>query len=426
MKRNLKKYSLIAGLFLCGYLGHQIYYKFFFRPYLTIVGSVCMADGLGRQSVELINTLHKQVSINFVPTTEMNFREVPKAVKKVMRKKHKKQGKVILFEDCVWVPNKEHYKILDPKLKESQVRIAYSMFESTKIPSEWVEIFNRHFDAVAVPDAFHLKIYRENGVTVPLFLLPLGLDLSKWLQSPCKNKANRPFLFATLGAGISRKNICKTIEAFAAAFGNNPDVHFLVHCRYALPEIEEEIQKIICEKKLSNVHYHHKRLSREKYLEIFQGIDCYVNLSKGEGFSIQPREAMALGIPVILSDNTAQSSICATELVRAVPSQIPCPAERRWGGMLKKPKIYGEEFDWEVKDASQAFLEVYQNYEKFLSLSQLARNWALDFDYSRLKKKYENLICPKKIILGDRNEITEEYLMTDSPKFYEKCKKLML
>ena len=300
------------------------------------------------------------------------------------------------------------------------------MFESTEIPKDWVDGLNNYFDAVIVPDPFHVEIYKQNGVVIPIFMLPLGLDLSGFLKEPLKSKCGKPFIFASLGAGISRKNIVKSIEAFSSVFKNRVDVNFLIHCRYVLPEIERDIREYIATNELENVFYTCKRLGTNEYIEFFRSVDCYVNLSKGEGFSIQPREAMALGIPVILTNNTAQQTICCSGLVQSVPAPISMPAERRWGGMLESAQIYGKEFDCRVEDASQAFLYVYTNYDRFISNNCRARSWAKQYDYSILRAKYLSLVRPKKVILGAQNEIHDNYLITDNISLYLKYKNLTL
>jgi hypothetical protein len=37
-------------------------------------------------------------------------------------------------------------------------------------------------------------------------------------------------------------------------------------------------------------------------------------------------------------------------------------------------------------------------------------------------QKYRNLVKPRSVILGNRNEITDDYLMTDSPALFNKYK----
>lgn len=383
-----------------------------------------MADGIGRQSVELLSELQKAVTVDFIPTTKTSLKDVPDNIKKVLRNRYKKLGRIILFEDCIWVPGKSHYQILENIDRKDHICLAYSMFESTEIPKSWVEGLNSYFDAVIVPDPFHIEVYKQNGVTIPIFVLPLGLNLSHFLAQPLKSKCGVPFTFASLGAGVSRKNILKSIDAFSKVFKNRRDVIFLIHCRYALPEIEREIKEYIATNSIENVVYTCKRLGHKEYMQLFQRIDCYVNLSKGEGFSIQPREAMALGIPVILTDNTAQTTICGSGLVKSVPSTITIPAERRWGGMLQSPHIYGKEFDCRIEDASQAFFEMYTNYQQFVSNNHLARKWAEQYDYSILRPMYLSLIHPERVILANRNEIHDNCIITDNISLYRKYNRL--
>lgn len=425
IKTLVRPIVYLTGLFLLGWEGFSIYSYYLIQPYITVIGSVCMADGIGRQSVELLCELKKKVRVDFIPTTKTSLKDVPSIMKKVLRTRYKKLGRVILFEDCIWVPAKSHYELLKNINRKDHVCLAYSMFESTKIPKTWVSALNNYFDAVIVPDPFHIDVYKQNGVTIPIFVLPLGLNLSDFLQQPLKRKCGIPFTFASLGAGISRKNIVKSINAFAKVFKNNPDVKFLIHCRYALPEVEKEIKEYISNNSLDNVLYSCKRLSRDEYRELFQSIDCYVNLSKGEGFSIQPREAMALGIPVIITNNTAQKTICYSGLVKSVPAAIPLPAQRRWGGMLQSAEIYGKEFDCRTEDASDAFLDIYTNYPKFISKNYLAREWAAQYDYSRLRSMYLSLVQPERVILSDRNEIQSDCIITDNLSLYLKYKTLL-
>ena len=42
------------------------------------------------------------------------------------------------------------------------------------------------------------------------------------------------------------------------------------------------------------------------------------------------------------------------------------------------------------------------------------------YSWNNLKYRYLNLVKPKKIILGDKNEVTDDYFMTNSKKLYRK------
>ena len=159
--------------------------------------------------------------------------------------------------------------------------------------------------------------------------------------------------------------------------------------------------------------------SKEDYLKLFQTIDCYVSLSKSEGFSIQPREAMALGIPTIVSDNTAQTTISRTGLVISVPCPFKEPAYyEMWD------ETWGERFNIDTEKATEAFLQMYNNYDIYLSNGQKARDFASSYDYSQMGIYYKNLVRPKKIIFSSENKIDKDVLYTSSKSLIERYKNL--
>ncbi len=396
------------------------------RPYLTVVGRVHMADGLGRQSVEVIQALKDEIPLNFIATGRHNFQDVPHEVKKIVRAKHRKHqpwGKVVLFEDCLWMPgpNLDYYKAVAFPKRSDQIRIAYSMFESTRIPQEWVLILNTYFDAIAVPDEFLIETYLKSGVKLPIFVLPLGLQLDDFLERPLKKKRNTPMVFANFSACVDRKNQPTLVRAFAKAFGNDPNVILRINSRYSIPSQKKQVQAEIDRFGLTNVLYSDICLEKYAYVKMFEEVDCYVSLSKGEGFSIQPREAMALGIPTVVTDNTAQHAICESRLVKRVSSDKLEPAIYEWGATgADKGIIYGHSFNCDEEEAAAALRDVYDRYDDYLKMSEAARDWVRKYEYKNLKGLYRSLVKPKNIILGKENRITEDCLITNSQELYEK------
>ena len=401
-----------GGVFLC--------LKSSKPPYLTVVGRVKMADGIGRQSVEVIDALRMDIPISFVPTVPPELQDVPKPVREIITKKSKRYGKVVLFEDVLWMPNHPFYKKMPKNLLDDTIRIAYSMFESDVIPHEWVVILNTRFDAVVVPDRYFLEVYRKSGVQIPIFEIPLGLNISEFLRRPLKKQRNFPMVFANLSGSDDRKNQLLLIRAFAKVFSGNPNVILKLNSRFQNEKEGSEIRREISKLNLKNVHFTEFSLKKKDYLKFFEGVDCYVNLSKGEGFSIQPREAMALGIPVIVSDNTAQTTLCQSGLVKTVSSTIEEPAFYR-----AYNNQYGSFFNCDLDEAAQAMLDVYSNYKMYLQNAEQSREWVKKYEFTNLRDLYKSLIKPKEVILGSHNEITPEYMITNSQDLYDKYSKLI-
>ncbi|MCX6988681.1 MAG: glycosyltransferase [Chlamydiae bacterium] len=395
------------------------------RADVSIIGPVILADGLGRQAVELALAIQNDFNTEIV-SDHVQRRDLPESVLAIIKehtKKHSRYedlgplGKVVIVQGQVWTPSKKSQPPFRKVKQKDQIRIAYSMLESTRIPQEWVSVLNTYYDAVVVPDVFLIEAYRQSGVTIPVFEIPLGLDLHDFLASPLKTQHKTPMVFANLSSAHDRKNQVLLIQAFARALGNNPDAILKINCRGGTKGSMEAIEQEIYRQNCSNIYFSVDSLSKESYLRFFQGVDCYVSLSKGEGFSIQPREAMALGIPVIATDNTGQSTICKSLLVKSVNASLQEPAF-----YFRTLSRGGDYFNCSLEDAAAAIKEVYLDYASYLSKAQKAREWAAAYDYSNPKvtAMYKNLICPKKIVLGEENSITPEVVVTNSAALYQK------
>lgn len=402
---------IFVGSSLFAYLWYQ---KKIHRPDLTVVGFVNEADGVGRQSIELIDAFKDELSIGFLSTRVNKFTGVSSALKKIVETSRDRLGKVIVFEDVLWWPNEEKFQQINVPEANDSIKIAYSMVESTRIPQEWVIILNELFDAVAVPDSFLVEVYQDSGVKIPVFELPLGRDLSDLLAQSLKTRKSRPFVFANLSVCSDRKNQLLLIRAFAKAFGDNPNVFLRINSRYGEKEVSHAITKEIAELGLNNIQFTQFCLDKEDYIDLFKNVDCYVSISKGEGFSIQPREAMALGIPVIATDNTAQSTICKSGLVKVVDSPQREAAAYPWGC------CYGYAFNCQLQDVVDSLKDVYNNYDDYLDLAPAARAWASQYQFENLRPLYKSLIKPKRVVLGEINKIEEDCLTTNSIELFDK------
>ncbi len=409
----MKRFFIITSLFLI------ITFSLFFfifgnnkkQPDLTVMGFINKADGLGRQSAELIEAFENELSVNFIPTRAK--KHLPAKYKKLLKHPKKTWGKVIIFEDMLWAPKAEYFQKItncDP----NSIKYAYSMWESSKIPNEWVIILNKYFDAVLVPSDFLVDIYKNCGVKIPVFELPLGLNLTPFAKEPLKTSCGCPMVFGNLSACSDRKNHLILIRAFAKAFGNDPSVLLRINCRYGEPKVRKVISKEIATLNLNNVIFTQFSFNSKEYLEEFKNIDCYVSPSKGEGFSIQPREAMLLGIPVIVTNNTGQAVISRTGLVKSIESLINEIA------LYPSGDFYGHNYNCNLEDLAEAMKEIKEDYNTYLSIGPKARNWALKYDYQNLQPLYRCIITPPEIVLCDKNEITEHCLYTNSENLTKK------
>ncbi len=371
---------------------------------LTVVSCIDFNGSVRRHAIGLIECLHGHASMNFIASREVTLDEVPAEVQEVILSRNMKPGKVALLEDSLWYA---------APMPDSMIKIAFSVTESTGIPKEWVEILNTKFDAVVLADPFYIPVYKNSGVTIPIFHIPLGIYIDEFLEKPLKTAADKPFVFCCCSRFFKRKNHKLLIDAFIKEFGNRKDVILKLNGGGAWGSSNyDEIKAHIAKAKVSNIHLTNEAFAWKDYIEYMSAMDCYVNISRGEGFSITPRESLALGIPAIVSNNTAQKTICDSNFVRAVASPLTVRTKN------------GSQFNCKLEDVRAALQDVYKNYGKYLKKAHQGREWVKQYRWNNLQNKYLNLIKPANVIYGDRNEVTDEYFMTDSKKLYEKYIKL--
>jgi len=392
-----------------------ISFNSFGKSDLVVVGPVKFNDGIFRLAITWMEQLKKDLSIDFISTGYVDLTSVSDSVQSIIKRSVNNISKVkndpanvSVLISSPWTLGVVHAD----HVPNSKIKIAYSMLEGTEIPQKWVEIFNERFDSVVVPDQYLVGVYKNCGVKIPIFVLPCGLMLQDFLNKPLKKTKNKIFRFGTSAVFTPGKNHETTVKSFANNFANNSSIELHIHGRGG---DDTSVRKLIKDLNLNNAHVINKSLNHQEYIDFLRSLDCYVLLSKGEGFSITPRESMALGIPCILSNNTSQQTICRSGLVESVKSEILEPAY-----YAPFNCNVGYKFNCKVYDAAISMKNVFNNYQQYLNKSIKMRQWSSQYEYNNLRNKYLNLIKPKKVVLGDKNIITNDYLMTNSLKLFKK------
>jgi len=170
-------------------------------------------------------------------------------------------------------------------------RFIYTTFESTKPPAQWTDYINQ-FDKLFVSCRMCKEAFQEAGVEVPISIVPLGIKEKNW---PYLNRSTTgPFrflMFANAKMDDSRKNYLAGYKAFKKAFGNNKNVELIL--KVSGGEIPREIAA------QPNVKIFSGRYAHDELLDIFRLGDALISPSKGEGYGLVQREAMATGMPVV-------------------------------------------------------------------------------------------------------------------------------
>lgn len=381
---------------------------------VTFVGPYKFADGIGRRSIGQLQTLKESLSVNFINTRPKisDDSDIESETLAILRSSgHKKPGTVMVYLDTLYAYPKSK---LIQQCSQHKINFVYLTVESTRAPASWVETLNECFDGAFVPDISCTEALKASGIKIPVFVLPEICYLEEFLAEPLRKKPHHPFTFGVSATGLHYKNYDLLLDAFAAEFKHSPGVRLKIHNHRAdkRGRIVDKIKSL----GLKNVLDTHGPIEWKDYQTHMNSIDCYVLLSKGEGFSITPREALALGRPCILANHTAHRTICDSGYVYAVDAPI---LEKHDGENYNREDV-GYIFNCTWYQARKALREVYNNYERYLNKAYEGREWVKQYLSSNLKARYVSALKPKKVILGDRNEVTGGYVITDSQALYNK------
>ncbi len=155
---------------------------------------------------------------------------------------------------------------------------------------------NRHVYGLAGGTKSHKELFRYYGMKEKrIFLMPMMVDNAKFYRNETE-KQEKPFVFLYVGRIVECKNIGVMLEAFVRAFGDNKDVQMHI---VGGGDMQEEYKKQYA--KQENIQFLGRRFGKEL-------VDCYHNAhvfvlpSRYEPWGLVVNEAMATGLPVIVSD----------------------------------------------------------------------------------------------------------------------------
>lgn len=247
---------------------------------------------------------------------------------------HLENYAVYVYADVLW--NGVNYTEYVAPPKDGH-RIAYLAFDSDVLPPEWVEILNRDFDAAYFTSPHLIDVARRSGVTIDVGSVPLALDLEAQVARRYRPVAGYRVRFGTLSAYHPRKGLEALVSAFLQEFGGSTEAELVIHSNIAIGRTADSIRSMVEVAHADNVILSTGDLSESDKNELLDTFDVYVNASAGEGYSIGPREALALGKCVVASDLGAHAPLFAapgTFLVRMlhdVPAVYPEIDDRRFG-----------------------------------------------------------------------------------------------
>ena len=231
--------------------------------------------------------------------------------------------KVSLFCDVLWNGVHDRNFLLVP---QDSLRIAWIVFDSDVLPAMWVDILNNRFDLLLVTSPHLLATAQRSGVDIPAACMPIPLDLAGALAASTPRRPSGLVRFGSVAAFHPRKNTAAVVDAFAAAFRKRSDVSLVLHSNLAFAGMDASLRTLIQQAGAANITLSHAALPAAEKDNLLREFDVFVNCSRGEAYSIGPREALATGCALVLSDIGGHADLRGIPGVFLIPAEIEMPA----------------------------------------------------------------------------------------------------
>lgn len=216
-----------------------------------------------------------------------------------------------------------HYPVITDDAP-ADLRLILFFWEETAVPRATISLLNEKFDAILVASNFVATALRNSGCAKPIFVIPMGLDhlvdFSEPLL-PLTLGSDACFRFLHVSSVFERKGPEFLLSAFMAQFTADDPVELYIK---TFPNPHNNIHAQLAQ--LSADHPHAPRviideaeMSNEALNALYRSSHTLVLPTRGEGFNLPAAEALALGLPVIVTGFGAHTDFCTTMTSSLIP-----------------------------------------------------------------------------------------------------------
>lgn len=244
-------------------------------------------------------------------------------------------------------------------------RIGWTMMEVDKLNPRWVRACNSMHE-VWVPTKMQVNVFRDSGVTVPIYEIPLAIDTTRYMPSflPMIYHGEHDFRFFSMAWWQLRKRWDLLTIGFAEEFGKEKNVGLLMKTMTAQNEGEaaDQIQSWIGHRCDDQIALIEGAFPWWEVVMMMRSAHAFVLPTAGEGYGCPPVQALACGLPVIVTDCMGPGEVLRMADGNPYPGVRFVKCEKAPTGVMHE---YYEGSNWWVADSEdlrKAMREVYENY----------------------------------------------------------------
>jgi glycosyltransferase involved in cell wall biosynthesis len=282
----------------------------------------------------------------------------------------------------VFCATSEMYRQLEGKIK-----VGWSCGEATGLRKFVVDQMNLMTYLATFGGDFVIKAHRDSGVTVPIIPITPCIDQKRYHKLDRKRESESSFVFLHIGIIQERKNLDFMLNGYIDAFPADGKTKFIIKSS-DFGDIEGWRGAYKDRPDIQFIYTKEQPLSIEEMRLLYQGADCYVNMSHGEGLGIPDMEAMATGLPIIGSNWDARKQFLNDDVGWMVPvSKMVKAYDKTFPG-----EDCGEWAEYDLKEYVKTLRYVFQHRTEAREKGNIAAERILkDFSPSKSVKDLDDM-----------------------------------
>lgn len=201
---------------------------------------------------------------------------------------------------------------------EFKYNILYTTTESITIPKQFVDICNQ-YNEIWVPSQFCYDVYKKY-IDRPIFIVPNSVDnriYQKGQKSIKITPNDKTFIFLSVLSWNWRKGYDLMLKSYLKAFSGDDDIALLLVTPYQKDYlsrrkyiVDKEIRQFINDfggNNSAKIMRYGNSLSELELARLYNSVNAFILMSRGEGFSLTPCEASLCGLPIISTNWSGQT-----------------------------------------------------------------------------------------------------------------------